>query len=110
VEHRRVAIAGYSFGAAIALALAVREPALTHLVLVSPPTELFDFTSLERVPQPSLIVTGQNDSWLNRGRLAEIVAHRSGATLEVIAGADHVYARGLTELGRFVAGWFDRTR
>jgi alpha/beta superfamily hydrolase len=110
VEHHRIAVAGYSFGAAIALALARRHTTLTQLVLVSPPTSLLDFSALQDVLQPALIVTGENDSWVNRPQLAEIVAHRSAATLEVISDADHVYARGLTELGRTVAGWLGKAR
>ena len=107
VSHQRVAIAGYSFGAAVALGIARGEPLISHLILVAPPTRLFDFAALQEVTQPTLVVAGHKDAWVDRLQISELVANRTDAAWEVIAVADHTFSRGLTELGDLVVGWLD---
>jgi alpha/beta superfamily hydrolase len=108
VAHGRVAIAGYSFGAAVALGLALSDPSLSHVILVSPPTKLFSFDSVVALKRPVLVVAGQHDPWVDRLHLSELLTGQSDATWELMAGADHTYSRGLTELGRAVTDWMDR--
>jgi hypothetical protein len=107
VDHRRVAIAGYSFGAAVALSVALSDPTITDVVLISPPTNLFDFSGMTQVTKPLLVVAGHLDPWVDRPRVAEWTQAATDARWEVVAGADHTFSRGLTELGKVVVGWFD---
>lgn len=106
-EHGKIAIAGYSFGAAVALGLAMKDPSITRVVLVSPPTNLFDFAALKELQKPVLVVAGQKDPWVDRPAMADLLQSASEARWEVIAGADHTFSRGLTELGRLVVAWLD---
>jgi uncharacterized protein len=91
---------GYSFGAAVALG-AARNPAVERVVLVAPPTTLWDFSATRELRKPLLVVCAHHDPLCNRSllQLAE------GAQLAVIAHADHLFLRGLPELGRTVAAW-----
>jgi alpha/beta superfamily hydrolase len=91
---------GYSFGAAVALQ-AAQDPRFSHLVLVAPPNLLGDFTALPAVQKPLLVVCAHHDLYCDRAalRLPE------QAKLEVIPHSDHFFGRGLTELGKVVAGW-----
>jgi len=91
---------GYSFGAAVALE-AARQDAIGQLVLIAPPTQLFDFGALASVRKPVLVVCAHLDTYCDRGALRL----PQGARLEVIPHADHFFGRGLTEMGKTVAAW-----
>ena len=110
VPDGKVAIVGYSFGAAVALALVQSRPAIRPLILVSPPTTLFDWELLRSVQQPTLIVVGHKDPLVDRQALSPLLPDVEGSRLEVIAHADHVFSRGLTELGRVVGDWLESLR
>ena len=93
-------VVAYSFGAAVALA-AAQDEAVERLVLVAPPTELWDFSALLEVRKPVLVVCAHHDALCDRSRLQL----PENARLAVIAHADHAFLRGLPELGRTVAAW-----
>lgn len=104
VPHGRVALAGYSFGAAVALGLALDEPAVERLALVAPPSGLFDLAPLAEFPRPVFVGSGQHDPLVDRAALRALLPEQ--AKWELVAGADHAFTRGLTELGRELARWF----
>jgi alpha/beta superfamily hydrolase len=91
---------GYSFGAAVALQAAA-DPRIASLALIAPPTALFDFAATAQLKKPLLVVCAQQDRYCDRSALKL----PEGATLEVIAHADHFFGRGLIELGKTVASW-----
>jgi len=95
-----VCAVGYSFGAAVALE-AAQDVRIGRLVLIAPPTKLYDFAALAAVRKPVLVVCAHHDSLCDRSALPL----PDGARLEVIAHADHFFGRGLTELGKTVATW-----
>jgi alpha/beta superfamily hydrolase len=97
---------GYSFGAAVALEAAA-HPRIGRVALIAPPTRLYDFSALSGLRKPLLIVCAHDDPWCDRAALGL----PAGARLEVIAHSDHFFVRGLTEVGKTVAGWLrgDRT-
>jgi alpha/beta superfamily hydrolase len=95
-----VCAVGYSFGAKVVLD-AAPEARVSHLVLVAPPNRLADFGELAAVEKPLLVVCAHHDSYCDRAnlRLPE------QAKLDVVPHADHVFGRGLTEMGKIVATW-----
>ena len=93
-------VVGYSFGAAVALA-AAGDDAVERVVLIAPPTELWDFSALAGVRKPVLAVCAHHDALCDRSRLLV----PEGAQLAVIAHADDAFLRGLPELGRTVTAW-----
>jgi alpha/beta superfamily hydrolase len=95
-----VCAVGYSFGAAVALE-AARNEAIGRLVLIAPPTQLFDFGALVSLQKPVLVVCAHLDPYCDRGALRLPSAGR----LEVIPHADHFFGRGLTQMGKTVAAW-----
>lgn len=106
-----VALAGYSFGAAVALSLALAHQQWSPLVLIAPPTDLFDFDAVERVRGPVLIAAGEKDSFVDLSRLKALATNRPDVVVRPIEGAEHTFTRGLTELGAMVARWVSsRTR
>jgi alpha/beta superfamily hydrolase len=93
-------VVGYSFGAAVALQ-AAQDPRVERVVLVAPPTALWDFSGVGELQKPLLVVCAHHDPLCQRSRL-ELP---EGGQLAVIAHADHAFLRGLQELGRTVAAW-----
>jgi alpha/beta superfamily hydrolase len=91
---------GYSFGAAVALE-AARDPRIGRVILIAPPTTLYDFRELSALAKPALVVCAQKDAFCDRSALPL----PAGGRLEVVPHADHFFSRGLTELGKTVAGW-----
>jgi uncharacterized protein len=91
---------GYSFGAKVVLE-AAPDARIAQLVLIAPPNQLADFSSLASVQKPLLVVCAHRDSYCERSalRLPE------QAKLAVIPHADHFFGRGLTEMAKTVAAF-----
>jgi alpha/beta superfamily hydrolase len=96
----RACAVGYSFGAAVALSAAA-DPRIDRLVLIAPPTRLHDFSALESLGKPALVVCAHHDAYCDRSAL-RLPAE---GLLEVIPHTDHFFGRGLTDLGKHVAAW-----
>jgi alpha/beta superfamily hydrolase len=95
--------AGYSFGAAIALRVATRNPRIRELVLVAPPPAMLRDLALEKLGRPLRVIVGSEDAFAPVGELAELLDPLPGAELRVIPGADHFFATvGLAELSQLV--------
>lgn len=60
----RIVLAGFSFGAYVALKASVKE-GVTQLILVAPPVHLFDFTQLSLPDCPCLLIQGEADEIVN---------------------------------------------
>ena len=91
IDGGRIALAGYSFGAIMALLAADRRDDLAALISVSGPTQRG-----ERVEQelrcPTLFVTGDRDRFVDAALLTEYGPHFGPAvTVEVVPGADHFW-------------------
>lgn len=107
LDHREIAVAGYDFGAQVAVELAAREPDLRKVCLVAPRTGDYDFGRLAQLAAPGFVVVGQRDQTSDRIALAN-VCQAMGDGLEMIEGADHVFTRGLPSMGRAVVDFLER--
>ena len=100
---------GYSFGAGVALSQAA-DPRFDRLVLVAPPSALIDFAALAQVDKPMLIACPAEDPLCDRAGLQQLIGPLGGkARLAVIPESDHVFRRGLPELGHEVVRWLGST-
>jgi uncharacterized protein len=108
-----LAIAGWSFGGAVAIRVALTEPAVSACVAIAPAvvpkpgitagTPSPEEVSLER---PLLIVCGSNDKQVSTAdvrRWAEAV----GADYEEVPGANHFFWAKYDELSSLIARWLD---
>lgn len=108
-----VALAGYSFGAAVAAQVAARSNTLAGLALIAPPLELEGF---ERLPdlatlrEPLLIVAGDADQYCPVAALNALRDNLPHAMVRSIPGADHFFFGKLFPLGQIVAEWLSRLR
>lgn len=99
-----VALAGYSFGAAVAAKVAERT-SLAGLALIAPPLRVTPFPSVPTVGGPVLIVVGAEDQCCPASALDSLLAAMPQATLTVIDGADHFFFGGLDALGAAIGDW-----
>lgn len=96
-------IAGFSFGAWIAMQLLMRRPELEGFVAVSPPANLYDFSFLTPCPSTGLITMGNRDDVVQEEAVSKLAARLSNQVqYNVIDGADHYYRNQLAELSTLV--------
>jgi alpha/beta superfamily hydrolase len=89
-------IAGFSFGAWIGMQLLMRRPEITGFVIVSPPSNLFDFGFLAPCPSSGLVIHGGADELVPEEsvqKLVEKLSRQGDITIDyrVIAEANHFY-------------------
>lgn len=106
-------IAGFSFGAWIAMQLLMRRPEIDGFISVSPPANLYDFGFLSPCPAAGLITMGARDEIATEesvGKLAHKLAGQKGANIEykVIQDADHYYRNRLDDLSGTLDDYIQR--
>jgi uncharacterized protein len=106
-------VAGFSFGAWIAMQLLMRRPELNGFVSVSPPANMYDFAFLAPCPSSGLIVHGKADQVVPEAdiqKLADKLAAQKGITVDHarVEGANHFYDNKLDELALAVEAYLDK--
>jgi alpha/beta superfamily hydrolase len=96
-------IAGFSFGAWIALQLLMRRPEIQNFIAISPPAAKYDFSFLSPCPSPGLIIQGDADSIVLEEDVENFVnklSKQKGSSVDyrVIATADHFFREKMDEL------------
>jgi hypothetical protein len=89
-------IAGFSFGAWVAMQLIMRRPEITNFIAVSPPVNKHDFSFLSPCPASGLIIQGDRDSVVSEESvhdLAQKLSKQKDIKIEyrMIPGADHFF-------------------
>lgn len=106
-----IAVAGYSFGSWVALKAARRTDMVERLALVAPAASLFEYEGTPRYERPLAIAIGDRDNFCDAPR-ARVLASRLGASIAVLSGEDHFFARSRRRLAEllapFLAGESDR--
>jgi alpha/beta superfamily hydrolase len=97
--------AGYSFGAAAAVRVAVGEPRVRRLILLSPPPALLDIDALAAFAGDVLLMAGDLDAIAPPAELERIASELPRATFAAIPHADHFFAAGLADIARITAAW-----
>ena len=97
---RAVWVAGYSFGAWVAMQLLMRRPEIAGFIAVSPPAGDYDFTFLAPCPSSGMFIHGARDTLVpstSVAKLADKLNHQKGITIDyrLIESADHYFAREL---------------
>ena len=102
-----IGIAGYSFGAAVAMRVAA-SGSVTGLVLVAPPIATGmprGLPPIESAAGPMLVIAGTRDDYCPEDRLAALVRLWPKATVHRIDGADHFFSGRLGELSAALDDW-----
>jgi alpha/beta superfamily hydrolase len=97
-------LAGYSFGACVALAVGCRDPRAAALIGIGLPVNLMPFDFLRTCDRPLTIIQGDDDAFGALPLVMAVAAHvPGGARVVAIKGAAHNFAGRLDELARRVA-------
>ena len=97
-----VCAVGYSFGAAVVVS-AAKDASVDRLVLIAPPTALWDFSGLRQLEKPVFVACAEHDPFCDRTRLRGMLGR--GATMAVVPETDQTFLRSLPELGKSVVAW-----
>ncbi len=98
-----VIAAGYSFGAATAARVGLRDPRVVELILVAPPISMIESLPLDEFSGPIHVIVGGRDAFAPIGQLSALLDDMVNVNLDVIPKADHFFAsHGLAELVELV--------
>jgi uncharacterized protein len=90
---RSVTLAGYSFGAIVALQVGPSAPQVDRLVAVAPPLSFADLEPVASWPKDKLFIVGDHDQYCSVAQLiAQLARVAEPKHHQVIAGADHFFA------------------
>ena len=108
IEPGRLALAGYSFGALVALRFASGRDDLAAVISVSNPTQRGPHVSIH-LRAPTLFVTGDEDEYCDGALLAEYRTQLGeDVTVEVIPGIDHFWQGHERQLAETVGDFLTR--
>jgi alpha/beta superfamily hydrolase len=94
-RSRGLIAAGYSFGAATALAVALDDERVAEVIAVAPPVAMLPRDLAETLGSKRvLVVAAEHDDFGPPTRLAEVFARMKTAKVVTIAGADHFFSSG----------------
>jgi hypothetical protein len=102
-----IALAGYSFGAAMSAAVASAGQPLAGLALIAPPLAMRPWAPPASllVSGPILLAAGSADQYCPVEALDALGRALPTATVTVLDGADHFFFGGLDRLASAVGGW-----
>ncbi|MGF1606506.1 MAG: alpha/beta hydrolase [Rhodothalassiaceae bacterium] len=106
-------IAGFSFGAWIAMQLLMRRPEVRGFLSVAPPANMYDFSFLAPCPSSGLIIHGDKDEIVPADsvtKLVEKLRQQKQITVEqqTMAGAGHFFEGQLDDLKQRCGDYLDR--
>lgn len=105
-------IAGFSFGAWIAMQLMMRRPEINGFIAIAPPASLHDFSFLAPCPASGLMVHGDNDDIIPEdsvAKLADKLGKQKNITIDynVVKGCDHFFRDHLDTMEKHVEKYLD---
>jgi uncharacterized protein len=104
VRGSNAVMAGYSFGAMVAVSAGYEHAEIARIVAVAIPLAMADARIPEGASKPVLVVSGDRDSYSPVAGLQTLKAKiGDSARLEIIAGTDHFFGGREQELSRVIA-------
>lgn len=96
-------VAGFSFGAWIAMQLLMRRPEIDGFISISPPANMYDFSFLAPCPVAGKIIQGTKDDIVPKDCVDSLVQKLKAQTsvpieYETVEGADHFYTNRLSAM------------
>lgn len=110
VDPGRIGLAGYSFGAKVALPVALAHDRVRTLVLVSPFVEDEEWEQLRKAAFPKLLMSGSDDGYISPHKLQRLSGAQPTGDFqcEIVQGADHFWSGYESMIARKVSGFFGK--
>ena len=109
VDPNRIGLAGYSFGAKVALPVALQKELVQAVALVSPFLSASDWQQLRVYIKPKLFLCGSNDYVVSPSEVQRMASELPQSQYEVIPGADHFWRGYEGEIAKRVPAFFRAT-
>ncbi|MHB8382500.1 MAG: alpha/beta hydrolase [Candidatus Binataceae bacterium] len=92
IDRAAITLAGYSFGAAIAMRAGLGDARVARVVAVALPVAAMDSGTGRAATKPVLLVSGDRDTYSPAAALEQATRQLGAAAkLKIIAGADHFF-------------------
>lgn len=106
-------IAGFSFGAWVAMQLMMRRPEIHGFISIAPPASQHDFTFLAPCPASGMIIHGDKDEVVPQSsvdKLAQKLQKQKNIKIDyrIVEGSDHFFIHHLDPLNEQVEGYLDK--
>jgi len=100
-------LAGFSFGSRVGLRVGAGDERVKALVGLGVAADLFDFSFLDGLPKPLLVLQGEHDEFGAPEEVRKLLEPRvPELTLVEIPGADHYFHGRFDELKNEIRGYF----
>jgi len=110
VDLDKIGLAGYSFGAKVALPVALQNEQVKAVALVSPLLSTSDWEQLKDYVKPKLFLCGSNDDFVSSQKVQRLASGLPEPNqCEVIPGADHFWWGYEGRIAPKVAAFFGAT-
>jgi alpha/beta superfamily hydrolase len=107
IDPKRIGLAGYSFGASVALLVALQDERVNLLALVSPALSDSGWEQLKGYAKPKLLISGNYDFVIPRPQFEQYTKDiPEPKQCQVISGADHFWQGYEEEVAQNVAKFF----
>ena len=106
-------IAGFSFGAWVAMQLMMRRPEISGFISIAPPASQHDFSFLAPCPASGMIIHGDKDEVVPQSsvnKLAQKLQKQKNIKIDyrIIEGSDHFFLDHLEPLNKQVNDYLDK--
>lgn len=106
-------IAGFSFGAWVAMQLMMRRPEISGFISVAPPASLYDFSFLAPCPASGMLVHGKDDDIIpiaSVDKLSDKLKSQKNIEIDyrTVDRCDHFFASHLDTLMEHVEDYLDK--
>ena len=106
-------IAGFSFGAWVAMQLMMRRPEIQGFISVATPASMYDFSFLAPCPASGMIIHGNKDEIIPQSsvdKLAQKLQKQKNITIDYrsIKGSDHFFNNHLDTLNGHIEEYLDK--
>ena len=92
IDQKRIGLAGYSFGASVALPVALQDERVNLLALVSPALSDSGWEYLREYTRPIFLITGTDDLFVPLSRFQQCVEDIPELRqYHIVSGADHFW-------------------
>ncbi|MFC1991341.1 alpha/beta hydrolase [Chloroflexota bacterium] len=107
VDSDKIGLAGYSFGAMVALRVAVQDKRVSLLGLVSAPLSDAEWEQLKEYDKPGLLVVGDADQMIPLERFQQHIKDiPDPEQYQIVPGADHFWGGHEEAVARKVSRFF----
>jgi len=107
IDQKRIGLAGYSFGASVALPVALNDERISQLALVSPALSDAGWEQLKGYYKPKFLIAGDADFVIPLPQFEQYIKDiPQPRECEVILGADHFWQGYEAEVARKVTQFF----